>query len=384
MDFPLNTGSIVALAVILHIAYVFSLVIYRLYLHPIARFPGPKLAAATKWYEFYFDVIQKPGGQFSKHVAELHRLYGPIVRINPDELHIQDPEFYETVYAGKRDKWPPAAKMAGFDLSSFAAVSHEVHRQRRAAVSPMMARRAIIDAIPIIEQQLVNLQEAFQNSASGGKPLELGVTFLAFTTDVASQYFFRQTLGMQDNAHKAATWKHATHSVALGTPIMKQFPGVLKPAMKIPLGVWKVLDPVTSALVQMQHDMRASAKEFLEDMRLNPDAKMSVNGRSPTVFHAIYCNPGPDASDLHQRLSDEGLSIIVAGSDTTAKVLTRALYYLCSNRQALTRLRFDIQEAARRAGKDTQDLSIVELEGVLWLACIYIICEPYREMLTLA
>jgi hypothetical protein len=46
----------------------------------------------------------------------LHEIYGPIVRINPDELHIYDPEFYDTIYrAGSAisDKFPPSCLFAG-------------------------------------------------------------------------------------------------------------------------------------------------------------------------------------------------------------------------------------------------------------------------------
>lgn len=54
--------------------YSVSLVIYRLCLHPLARFPGPKIAAATGWYEFYHDVIR--GGMYIHEVQKMHREYG--------------------------------------------------------------------------------------------------------------------------------------------------------------------------------------------------------------------------------------------------------------------------------------------------------------------
>ena len=40
------------------VSYIVYGIIWRLYVSPIANFPGPKWAALTLWYEFYFDIIK--------------------------------------------------------------------------------------------------------------------------------------------------------------------------------------------------------------------------------------------------------------------------------------------------------------------------------------
>jgi len=62
---------VMVLCIILSVA---GLSIYRLFFSPLAGFPGPKLAALTQWYEFYWNVI-KPG-QFTFHLQDLHDKYG--------------------------------------------------------------------------------------------------------------------------------------------------------------------------------------------------------------------------------------------------------------------------------------------------------------------
>lgn len=58
-------------------AYCTSLAVYRLYFSPLAKFPGPKLAALTLWYEFYYDVIKR--GRYTWKIAELHERHGPLL-----------------------------------------------------------------------------------------------------------------------------------------------------------------------------------------------------------------------------------------------------------------------------------------------------------------
>jgi hypothetical protein len=54
--------------------YCFLCVLYRLYFSPLSKFPGPKLAAATLWYEGYYDMVK--GGKYIFKIKELHKKYG--------------------------------------------------------------------------------------------------------------------------------------------------------------------------------------------------------------------------------------------------------------------------------------------------------------------
>lgn len=51
-----------------------TLVIYRLYLSPLATIPGSKLAAATGWYAFYHDCIL--AGKYIFEIERMHKVYG--------------------------------------------------------------------------------------------------------------------------------------------------------------------------------------------------------------------------------------------------------------------------------------------------------------------
>lgn len=72
---PKGAGERAAVAVVGVTAfYAFSLVVHRLFFSPIARFPGPKLAAITSWYELYYDVVKK--GKYLFEIEKMHDKYG--------------------------------------------------------------------------------------------------------------------------------------------------------------------------------------------------------------------------------------------------------------------------------------------------------------------
>ena len=72
--------------------------IYRLFLHPLAKVPGPFLAGITRQWQ----TKQYKSGKWHDVCLELHRTYGPVVRIAPDEVSFVDAETLKKLYSFSR------------------------------------------------------------------------------------------------------------------------------------------------------------------------------------------------------------------------------------------------------------------------------------------
>jgi len=71
-----NRDLILVLTAGISLAFVGS-TIYSVYFGRLAKFPGPKLAAATLCYEFYYDIVCD--GRYSWKIRELHKQYGVLI-----------------------------------------------------------------------------------------------------------------------------------------------------------------------------------------------------------------------------------------------------------------------------------------------------------------
>ena len=66
--------DLLTISVLVFSFYVLVGATSRLYLSPLAKLPGRKLAALTLWYEFYHDYFRR--GQYTWEVADMHAQYG--------------------------------------------------------------------------------------------------------------------------------------------------------------------------------------------------------------------------------------------------------------------------------------------------------------------
>ncbi|KAI9686690.1 MAG: hypothetical protein M1820_010577 [Bogoriella megaspora] len=68
------------------ITYVVGSLLYNIFFHPLRKFPGPRLAAASVLPCFWYLLK----GSQVRWVHSLHEKYGPVVRVGPDELSYAD------------------------------------------------------------------------------------------------------------------------------------------------------------------------------------------------------------------------------------------------------------------------------------------------------
>lgn len=71
-----------------------AIVLYRLFLHPLAGVPGPRWAAISSlWY-----AVQVRDGRVLQLGKKVHRNYGPVVRVAPNEVWFDSREAFKAIY----------------------------------------------------------------------------------------------------------------------------------------------------------------------------------------------------------------------------------------------------------------------------------------------
>jgi hypothetical protein len=67
---------------------------YRLFLHPLAQVPGPRLAAITNIWQAHYVR----NGRVRELGKGLPKKYGPVVRVGPNEVWFNTADAFKQIY----------------------------------------------------------------------------------------------------------------------------------------------------------------------------------------------------------------------------------------------------------------------------------------------
>ncbi|KAF5864081.1 hypothetical protein ETB97_008486 [Aspergillus alliaceus] len=317
-------------------------VIYNLFFHPLHRFPGPRIAAATTWWRAYKEVYKQE--TIAKLLFDLHEKYGDIVRIGPNELHFGNISAFHEIYNGTKrwDKDECLYRTPGLQSGSFVFLKYEEAKQRRDVLQPMFSKKAISNIESLVWRNANTLASAITKVNSTGRSIDLLYAFRSFTLDTIMCF----TFGNSVNALDAPGFKDpliiAMDASLRAIPLLKNFPLIRKLLHSLPTGLIMRVLPDPNNVASRVCNARTMIEEELTEVLRSP--RKLDDAPHQTIFHRMLDAKAHRSRAIsnYATLLDEGITIIFAGGNTVADTLLVGHWNLLNQAHTLARLKSEL------------------------------------------
>ena len=236
-------------------------------------------------------------------------------------------------------KYTWATKGFGPQISSFATGDHDLHRIRRGAVAPFFSRASVSQLEPSVQANVNKLVSRLHELQGNDKPVNFVNVLIALTVDIITNYAFASPFGFLDTPDFAPFWRNTMIDVSEMSHVFKQF-GFIEPTMRmIPPKIATKMNPKLGSLF--------SLTDMIRNKILTVKAEMD-KGRKPqgqrTIFYDLINDDHLAAEDKTiERLENEGVSIVAAGSNTVAHTLTCISFFVLRDKAILGKLQQELK-----------------------------------------
>ena len=254
-------------------------VLYKRYASPLRKYPGPWLASCSRLWKF----ISTARGRTNYEFIDLHRHYGPIVRIAPNEVSIASPTAARNVLAaGKRfhktDFYAVFPPPQNPDI--FTEIREEVHAQKKKVANVPYSMAAMRQLSPFIDDTIeVLMSKVAEFCPSGGDDhgrgfdqrsgrqiLDLGAWLHFFAFDVLGEVAFGRAFGFLEAGIDVEGAIKTIDDSQRYNGLVGQVPELDHVLRKNPL--WKLvpfIDPGHTLVTKIALDEMSKRKPFATD-----------------------------------------------------------------------------------------------------------------------
>jgi hypothetical protein len=151
---------------------------------------------------------------------------GPIVRINPWELHVDDPEYYDVIYATGKAYDKPIFFQYRFNMphATFSTADSEQHRRRRAAIAPFFSKNKVREQNGLIQDVVNRVSYRLSTEYSGTtKVLNLMQMWGCITSDVITELVFARPKNFVDSPGLRSEFSNSLSDMVYTTHWMTHF-----------------------------------------------------------------------------------------------------------------------------------------------------------------
>lgn len=307
-----------------------SIGVYRLFTHPLSKYPGPLLGKLSKFHYAYICAT----GNSHRYLEGLHEKHGDIVRFGPNELSFIGSEDVSYIYGARslklrRGPWydgnPGRAGQNTLVMASTRNV--EAHKIRRR----IWDKAFTATALESYESRLIHLTDKTiqQCETSPGGIVDISAEVDHFTFDAMGDLGFSSDFGLIERTNKESLeWTHLLHSYMRMAAIIRPVPWFKELYKWLPIdreGKKNAFGFVrfTKKRFEERYKRGEGANGDIFDYLLQPDSKSGTVLTKPQV-------------------AEESIVVVIAGSDTSSVSITFVFYYLLLCRDKYKKLQAEI------------------------------------------
>ncbi|KAM0348463.1 hypothetical protein HYE67_000123 [Fusarium culmorum] len=322
-------GGLVLLAAAV-VLFVTGRAIYYVFFHPLAKIPGPKLYAATQ-LPYLYHLTR---GQWVYRLKELHEQYGPVVRYTYNDVSFITADAYKTIYGHKTGGAREFGKdfrlyRQGRPAPNLIVTKHEDHKRQRKLLSHAFSHKALSEQNDLLMHYVNLFIEKLTQKAREGESVDMVAWYNFATFDLIGHLAMGQPFGCLESG-KYHPWV---------TRIFSSIKGISFSQAAIRLGLQNWIGLVTPA------HLKKATKEHFEFTEHVAGARLDAKDENSKDFMSYILRYNDERGMSRPEIIENSSLLIVAGSETTATLLSGVTYQLLTNPEAYKKLVTEIRSA---------------------------------------
>ena len=303
-------------------------IVYNIYWHPLAKFPGPKLRAST-FLPYYWAMWL---GIEPLTTKAFHEEYGHVVRINPDTLSFITAQAWKDIYGPRPGKVQLTKNtilaQKGYIRSLSLIQDDAEHARVRALISPAFSERAVREQESLVMNFVDLLIQRLKTQIDGpmGGEVDLVRWYNFATFDIIGDL----SLGQSFDSLKAGKY-HVWISNIFGG---------LKKLSWIPIvQAYPVLEALLSCFVWLFPSALEGIRVHREYTKVAMQKRLATKTEKKDFVSFFSHGLTDDELDMNAAL------LLLAGSETSATALSAATYYLLTHKVVLDKVCKEVRSA---------------------------------------
>ncbi|KAK8034123.1 hypothetical protein PG993_009118 [Apiospora rasikravindrae] len=335
-SFCAASATAALLAAVSFVLYSLSYPIYALFLHPLSSVPGPKLSACTR-IPYWVACIQ---GRRVRHMTKLHQIYGPVVRFGPNDLSYSDGRAWRDICLEVRFHAPSANSVHNI----IAEPDHAKHAALRQVFSPAFSEQALRRQEPLL-RKYADFMIARARQAGTVNMTQL----LNFTTfDIMAELAFGEPLGLLER-NGYSDWVATVFDTVRVLPYLQLIE--FYPLSRM---IFRLLEPKSVVKMRLDHFNHTVTRVT---------KRLEKGSDKPDIWSLVVDSHALLLDDMHANAE----LFMIAGTETTASLLTGLTYCLVTNPDKMKILTDEIRHVFPRSNA----ISIEELPKLKYLNAYY-------------